>query len=98
MNESVGAQQSVNTSEKNENNRYLGVCVSFIALLEIATTWRSFGWLNKFIAIGFFSLLLSSAASEFTGRRKGFQFLARNPVSFGGYILIMLAILVFGSR
>jgi len=45
-----------------------------------------------------FFLLLSSAVSEFTGQRKGCEFLARDPVSSSGYVLIMLAMVIFGSR
>lgn len=45
-----------------------------------------------------FSLLPSSAVSEFTGQRKGFEFLACDPVSSSGYVPIMLAMVIFGSR
>jgi hypothetical protein len=101
MAESPAAEQRLNILEKNENpflGRFMSVGISIIALMEIGASWRSFSWVNKFGAVIFFSMLVGSVVSEFGGAKKGFTFLARNPVSHGGYILTLLAMLLFGSH
>ena len=101
MDESLVAENSGSAAGRNKNpfpTRVMGVSVSIVALAQIVERWGAFSSTNKFIAILFLFLLVSSVVSEFTGKRKGLEFLARDPVSPRGYVLIMLATVLIGLR
>jgi len=95
------ASQNVVSGQQHESptlKRIMSMCVLVGAWARIDYYWNSFSGISKGFAIGFEVILLSFVLSEFLASKNGCKFLPRNPMTFLGYVAVLLAIEVFGRH
>ena len=90
------------TSVKKNTNRFvvalLAATVTLMSIQPITARWHTYDWLSKFLAIVFLLTLVTKPFLDFRAETKGRQTSGLFAISLDGYILALLAIILFGGR
>jgi hypothetical protein len=76
----------------------MGILVSMVAFLAIIHRWHAFSSVAKFDAIIFLLILVTNPLFELLAEKRGQTEFSRFLGSFFGYILALLAIMIFATH